>query len=148
MTRVSMVNQIESSAVEAPDSTFRGSISSRPETGKAPMKVSPPIASIEETSWPAGEPEFWELRLYVAGQTPKCLSAFARLKTLCEAHLSGQYSIEVVDLLKNPRLAQEEEIIAIPTVVRRLPVPLRKLIGDLSDTDRTLVGLQLRSRAK
>jgi circadian clock protein KaiB len=112
------------------------------------MKASSPIASIEETSWPAAEPEFWELRLYVAGQTPKCLTAFARLKTLCEAHLSGKYSIEVVDLLKNPRLAQEEEIIAIPTVVRRLPAPLRKVIGDLSDTDRTLVGLQLRPRPK
>ena len=88
--------------------------------------------------------EFWELRLYVAGQNPKCLAAFDRLKQLCEEHLAGKYRIEVIDLQKNPRLAQEEAIVAIPTVVRRLPPPLRKVIGDLSDSERTLVGLQLR----
>lgn len=90
--------------------------------------------------------DFWELRLYVAGQTPKCVAAFSRLKTMCEAHLAGKYRIEVVDLLQNPRLAKEDQIMAIPTLVRRLPEPIRKIIGDLSDTERTLVGLQLRPR--
>ncbi len=97
---------------------------------------------------PANVPadERWELRLYVAGQTPKCLAAFARLKALCEEHLAGKYHIEVVDLLEQPQLAQDEEIIAIPTLVRKLPPPLRKIIGDLSSSERTLVGLQLRPR--
>jgi circadian clock protein KaiB len=92
-------------------------------------------------------PEKWELRLYTAGQSPKSLAALANLKRFCEEHLAGRYSIEVIDLLRNPRLAKDDEIIAIPTLVRKLPQPLRKLVGDLSDTERTLVGLQLRSRA-
>ena len=91
-------------------------------------------------------PEKWNLRLYTAGQSPKSLAALANLKRVCDEHLAGRYSIEVVDLLKNPRLAKEDEIIAIPTLVRKLPEPLRKLVGDLSDTERTLVGLQLRPR--
>jgi circadian clock protein KaiB len=91
-------------------------------------------------------PEKWELRLYTAGQSPKSLAALANLKRVCDEHLSGRYSIEVIDLLKNPRLAKNDEIIAIPTLVRKLPQPLRKLVGDLSDTERTLVGLQLRPR--
>jgi circadian clock protein KaiB len=91
------------------------------------------------------EPEkHWELRLYVAGQTPKSLAAFANLKKLCEEHLAGQYSIEIVDLMKHPQLAEGDQIVAIPTLVRRLPEPVRKIIGDLSSTDRVLVGLQLR----
>jgi len=92
-------------------------------------------------------PEKWELRLYTAGQSPKSLAALANLKRFCEEHLAGRYSIEVIDLLRNPRLAKDDEIIAIPTLVRKLPQPLRKLVGDLSDTERTLVGLQLRPRA-
>jgi circadian clock protein KaiB len=91
--------------------------------------------------------EKWELRLYTAGQSPKSIAALANLKRVCEEHLAGRYSIEVVDLLKNPRLAKDHEIIAIPTLVRKLPEPLRKLVGDLSDTERTLVGLQLRARS-
>lgn len=91
-------------------------------------------------------PEKWELRLYTAGQSPKSLAALANLKRVCEEHLAGRYSIEVVDLLKNPRLAKDDQIVAIPTLVRKLPEPLRKLVGDLSDTERTLVGLQLRPR--
>ena len=91
-------------------------------------------------------PEKWNLRLYTAGQSPKSLAALANLKRVCDEHLAGRYSIEVVDLLKNPRLAKEDEIIAIPTLVRKLPEPLRRLVGDLSDTERTLVGLQLRPR--
>jgi circadian clock protein KaiB len=85
----------------------------------------------------------WNLRLYVAGQTPKCLAAFANLKKLCEERLGGNYSIEVIDLLKKPQLASGDQILAIPTLVRRLPSPIKKIIGDLSDTERVLVGLDL-----
>jgi circadian clock protein KaiB len=88
--------------------------------------------------------EKWELRLYTAGQTPKSLAAFRNLKKVCEEHLSGRYEIEVIDLLANPRLAKDHQIVAIPTLVRKLPDPIRKIIGDLSDVERTLVGLDLR----
>jgi len=88
--------------------------------------------------------DFWELRLYVAGQTPKSLAAFANLKKICEEHLEGKYRIEVVDLLKNPQLARGDQILAIPTLVRKLPEPIKKIIGDLSNTERVLVGLDLR----
>jgi circadian clock protein KaiB len=90
------------------------------------------------------ENERWQLRLYVAGQTPKSMTAFANLKKICEEHLSGCYSIEVVDLLKNPQLAAGDQILAIPTLVRKLPEPIRKIIGDLSNTERVLVGLDIR----
>ena len=90
------------------------------------------------------EPESWELRLYVAGQTPKSVTAFNNLKKLCEEHLAGKYRIEVIDLLKNPQLAKGDQIFAIPTLVRKLPQPLKKIIGDLSNTERVLVGLDLR----
>lgn len=90
--------------------------------------------------------ESWELRLYVAGQTPKSITAFANLKKICEEHLKGCYSIEVVDLLQNPQLAQGDQILAVPTLVRKLPEPIRKIIGDLSNTDRVLVGLDIRPR--
>jgi circadian clock protein KaiB len=86
------------------------------------------------------------LRLYVAGQSPKSLRALANLKRLCEEHLDSEYEIEVVDLLENPRLAAGDEIVAIPTLVRRLPTPMRKIIGDLSDPERVIVGLQLLSK--
>jgi circadian clock protein KaiB len=89
----------------------------------------------------------YDLRLYVAGQTPKSLAAFANLKQLCELHLAGNYRIEVIDLVKKPQLAKDDEIIAIPTLVRRLPQPIRKIIGDLCDTQRTLVGLDLSEKA-
>ena len=88
----------------------------------------------------------WELRLYVAGQTPKSLTAFANLKKICEEHLKGKYHIEVVDLLKNPQLAGGDQILAIPTLVRKLPPPIKKIIGDLSNTLRVLVGLDIRPR--
>jgi len=91
-------------------------------------------------------PEKWNLRLYTAGQSPKSLAALANLKRVCEEHLAGRYSIEVIDLLKNPRLAKDDEIVAIPTLVRKLPEPLRRIVGDLSDTERALVGLQLKPR--
>ena len=86
----------------------------------------------------------WELRLYVAGRSEKSTLAFANLKRLCEEHLKGEYSIEIVDLLRNPKLARGDQIFAIPTLVRKLPPPMRKIIGDLSNTERVLVGLQLR----
>jgi circadian clock protein KaiB len=86
----------------------------------------------------------WLLRLYVAGQTPKCLTAFANLKRICDEHLAGRYQIELIDLLQNPQLAQGDQIFAIPTLVRNLPEPVRKIIGDLSNTERVLVGLDLR----
>ncbi len=87
----------------------------------------------------------WELRLYVAGSTPKSVAAFDNLKKLCEEHLKGQYHIEVIDLLKNPQLARGDQIVAVPTLVRKLPMPLKKIIGDLSNSVRVLVGLDLRS---
>ena len=90
------------------------------------------------------ETQTWELRLYIAGQTPKSVTAFANLKKLCEEHLPGRYQIEVIDLMQNPQLAAGDQIVAIPTLVRRLPEPLRRIVGDLSNTERTLVGLQLR----
>lgn len=93
-----------------------------------------------------GAKETWELRLYTAGQSPKSLAAMDNLKRFCDQHLPGQYTIEVVDLMANPRLAKDDQIVAIPTLVRKLPAPLRKIIGDLSDHERTLVGLQLRPR--
>jgi circadian clock protein KaiB len=88
--------------------------------------------------------EIWELRLYVAGHTPKSITAFDNLKKICEEHLKGKYHIEVIDLLKNPQLARGDQIIAVPTLVRSLPPPLKKIIGDLSNTLQVLVGLDLR----
>lgn len=92
------------------------------------------------------EEERWDLRLYVAGSTAKSLAASASLKRICEEHLAGKYLLEVIDLLKNPQLAKGDQIVAVPTLVRRLPAPIRKLIGHLSDTEKVLVGLQLRPR--
>lgn len=94
----------------------------------------------------AGDNEQWDLRLYVAGQTPKSIAAFSNLKRVCEEHLAGKYNLEVIDLVKQPQLAQGDQIVAIPTLVRKLPEPVRKIIGDLSNTERVLVGLQLRPR--
>jgi circadian clock protein KaiB len=89
----------------------------------------------------------WDLKLYVAGQTPKSLQAFGNLKRICEEHLAGEYHIEVIDLRKNPQLAKGDQILALPTLVRKLPEPVRKIVGDLSNTERVLVGLDLRPRA-
>jgi circadian clock protein KaiB len=88
--------------------------------------------------------EFFELRLYIAGQTSRSLAALANLKRICEEHLQGRYRIEVIDLLEHPQLARGDQILALPTLVRKLPEPIRKLVGDLSDTERALVGLDLR----
>jgi circadian clock protein KaiB len=87
--------------------------------------------------------EFWNLRLYIAGQSPRSLQAVANLKAMCEQYLPGHYEIEIVDLVEDPALARSDDIVAIPTLVRRLPTPLRKIIGDLSNSERVLVGLQL-----
>ena len=94
----------------------------------------------------AGSTEpIWNLRLYVAGQTQKSITAFANLKKICDEHLAGKYRIEVIDLVKNPQLAKGDQIIALPTLVRKLPEPIKKIIGDLANTERVLVGLDIRS---
>lgn len=90
------------------------------------------------------ELERWELRLYVAGQTPKSVTAFANLKKLCEEYLHDQYRIEVIDLLQNPNLAKQDQILAIPTLVRKLPAPIRQIIGDLSNQEKVLLGLEIK----
>ena len=116
-------------------------------TTKAPAtKVSSTqeITSKEKSSPIQGET--YLLRLYVAGKSPKCLTAFVNLKKICEEHLAGKYRLEVIDLLENPTLAGSDQILAIPTLVRRLPAPMRKIIGDLSNTERVLIGLDVRPR--
>jgi len=95
---------------------------------------------------PADAAEIWELRLYIAGQTRRSVAALANLKRICEEHLVGLYRLEVIDLLVDPQRAQTDQILAIPTLVRTLPEPIKKIIGDLSDTERVLVGFDLRSR--
>lgn len=109
----------------------------------------PNQADLNQTTPPvsdADDAEHYNLRLYVAGQTTKSIAAFANLKKICEQHLAGRYTIEVVDLLQQPQLAQGDQILAIPTLVRRLPEPIKKIIGDLSNTERVLVGLDLQPR--
>lgn len=108
-----------------------------------------PKKDISQTSLPNQKPvkktdDTWILRLYVAGQTPKSIAAFKNLKAICEEQLQGKYQIEVIDLIKNPQLCREDQILAIPTLVRKLPAPVRKIIGDLSNIERVLVGLDLK----
>ncbi len=107
-----------------------------------PDKENPDI-KIKEKKPRKSTKDMWILRLYVAGQTPKAITAFTNLKKICEEQLDGKYSIEVIDLLENPQLANEYQIVALPTLIRKLPVPVRKIIGDLSDTERVLIGLDL-----
>ncbi len=115
-----------------------------------PSRLRPPTAvkktrgKLAAKSQAEPAPEVWQLRLYVAGQTPRSLTAFSNLKKICQEHLAGKYRIEVIDLLENPKLASGDQIVAIPTLVRQLPPPLRKIVGDLSNTERVLVGLDLR----
>lgn len=109
------------------------------QSGKKPLS----LGEIARRASPEDE-EKWDLRLYVAGQTPRSVAAFANLKRLCEEHLAGRYNIEVIDLMQHPQLASGDQILAIPTLVRKLPQPIRKIVGDLRDTERALVGLQLR----
>lgn len=103
-------------------------------------------ASGRLTSSADGNSANWNLRLYVAGQTPRSLTAFKNLKDICEEYLKGEYHIEVIDLMENPTLARGDQILAIPTLVRKLPQPIRKIIGDLSNTERVLVGLDIQPR--
>jgi circadian clock protein KaiB len=102
------------------------------------------MRNLKENKSAAGTRDRWILRLYVAGKTPKCITAFNNLKKICEDQLNGKYEIEVIDLLENPQLSREHQILAIPTLVRKLPVPVRKIIGDLSDTEKVIVGLDIK----
>jgi circadian clock protein KaiB len=102
---------------------------------------------MDATEPPTSDEGFWDLRLYVAGQTPRSIAAVSNLKKFCEEHLAGRYRVEVIDLVKNPQLARGDQILAIPTLVRRLPEPMRKIIGDLSNQERVLVGLDVRPRS-
>lgn len=115
----------------------------RTRTRARPRKPKPRKGAALRVKRPVRVPEVWKLRLYVAGQSPKSIRAFANLKVLCEKHLHGRYQIEVIDLLEHPHMARGDQIVAIPTLVVKLPQPFRKIIGDLSDTDRVLVGLAL-----
>jgi len=109
------------------------------------MKTNPtkPVTPVPEGGAREKKLDTYVLRLYVAGQTPKSMTAFDNLKKICEEYLEGRYQIQVVDLLKNPQLASGDQILAIPTLVRKLPLPIRKIIGDLSNTERVLIGLDL-----
>lgn len=113
---------------------------------KAPPKKSRRASNGRASKAETVDAARWNLRLYVAGQTPRSLSAFKNLKDICEEYLKGQYHIEVVDLMENPTLARGDQILAIPTLVRKLPQPIRKIIGDLSNTERVLVGLDIQPR--
>lgn len=108
-------------------------------TKKGPARGKPAVA--------AASGRAWNLRLYVAGRTLKSVTAFENLKQICEKHLRGQYEIEIIDLIEQPQLAKGDQILAVPTLVRRLPEPIKKIIGDLSNTERVLVGLDLRPQA-
>ncbi len=109
-----------------------------------PIEARGPMRTGKSKSTAAESPGIWELRLYVAGQTARSIKAFANLMQICEDYLAGRYRIEVIDLLRDPQLARGDQILAIPTLVRKLPVPVRKIIGELSDTERVLVGLDRR----
>jgi circadian clock protein KaiB len=114
-------------------------------TGKPPAVKKPKPSAAKADGKAAKSPavENWNLRLYVAGQTPKSLTAFSNLKKLCEQHLPGRYEIEVVDLTKQPQLAAADQIVALPTLVRKLPAPIKRLIGDLSNAERVIVDMNL-----
>ncbi len=116
----------------------------KPATRRTKALKSGPARRPAHNSKKAAAQKHWDLKLYVAGQTPRSLTAFANLKKICEEHLKGRYHIEVIDLLENPQLGRGDQILAIPTLVRKLPEPVRKIIGDLSNTERVLVGLDLR----
>lgn len=106
--------------------------------------VKQPRALSEEAQQASADQGKWELRLYVAGQSPRSVTAIANLRRLCDEYLPGRHTIEIVDLIQHPQLARGDQIVAIPTLVRKLPEPIRKIIGDLSNTERALVGLQIR----
>jgi circadian clock protein KaiB len=117
-------------------SIMKKSKTSKPRKTARAAKPSAAAANVDE--------KLWRLRLYVAGQTPKSLTAFSNLKRLCDEHLTGKYDIEVIDLVQNPQLAQGDQIVAVPTLVRKLPEPFKRVIGNLSDAERFLVGMDLK----
>jgi len=116
---------------------------SSPQKSRASKKVSIRAIAPRRTSQVGTTAIEWNLRLYVAGQTPKSLTAFANLKRLCEEHLPGRHRIEVIDLMKSPQLAQGDQIVALPTLIRKLPTPIKRVIGDLSNLDRVMVGMDI-----
>jgi circadian clock protein KaiB len=118
---------------------------SRAKATSRPKGLNPPTAKGKAAVNKKLEQDRWNLRLYVAGQTPRSVTAFANLKRLCEERLAGRYVIEVIDLLKQPQLAQGDQIIAIPTLVRKLPEPIKRVVGDLSNIERVLVGMDLQA---
>jgi circadian clock protein KaiB len=113
---------------------------------KKALPEAPPAGKARKTRAVKIKPDKIVLRLYIAGQTPRSLVALANLKKICEEHLAGRYQLQVIDLLENPKLASGDQILAIPTLVRRLPLPVRKIIGDLSNTERVLIGLDILPR--
>ena len=120
-----------------------------PSQAPPPPPAAPQPQPLPATQAPSPEPggaDFWDLRLYVAGRTPRSVAALANLEKICGEHLAGKYRVEVIDLMANPQLARTDQILAIPTLVRKLPAPVRKIIGDLSQTERVLVGLDVRPR--
>src|SRR5215212_2137401 len=119
--------------------------SGRPRKSAAAMHASKTKEPRKRPAAPEEKNERWNLRLYVAGQTPRSLTAFANLKRLCEEHLAGRYEIEVIDLMKNPQRAHSDQIVALPTLVRKLPEPLKRVIGDLSNFERVVIGMELGS---
>lgn len=125
----------------APKSSRKAAAATAGKSGKAGPEKVRKVEKAEEAENPE---EIFQLRLYVAGQTPKSLTALANLRKICEEHLQNKYSLEVIDLLQNPQLAQGDQILAIPTLVRKLPPPLKKIIGDLSNSEKVIVGLDLR----
>jgi circadian clock protein KaiB len=116
-----------------------------PGTERGEGAIATPVPE-DGVAMPSSPAQAYRLRLYVAGQTPKSVLAFKNLKQICEEHLQGHYEIEIIDLMENPQLAAGDQILAVPTLVRRLPEPIKKIIGDLSNTERVLVGLDLRER--
>jgi circadian clock protein KaiB len=121
-------------------------MTSKKTTGKTGLPAQSGQAEEERMKNEENPEEVFQLRLYVAGQTPKSLTALANLKKICEEHLQDKYRLEVIDLLENPQLAQGDQILAIPTLVRKLPPPLKRIIGDLSNTEKVIVGLDIRPR--
>jgi circadian clock protein KaiB len=110
--------------------------------------MNPTTNAFEKKLEHSRESDPYVLRLYVTGMTPRCMEAFANIKAICEEHLSGRYDLEVIDIYERPRLAKDEQIVAVPTLVKKLPVPLRRLIGNLSDEERVLLGLDLRRKVE
>jgi circadian clock protein KaiB len=117
----------------------------KPVSASRKAKPAKAAAKAKKPAKKTAAPDIWNLRLYVAGQTPKSITAFTNLKQLCEKHLTGRYRIEIVDLVKQPQLAQNDQIVALPTLVRKLPEPIKRVIGDLSNLERVMVGLDLQS---